>query len=423
VVEHGAEVGIRNAQATVLAPTGTIGFMMDCDTTGVEPDIALVKFKKLVGGGVLKYVNRTVPEALTRLGYGGETVAHICDHLDAEGTIEGAPGLEEKHLPVFDCAFAGVPGGRAIHWRGHVKMMAAVQPFLSGAISKTVNLPADVTRAEIAEAYFEAWRLGLKAVAVYRDGCKRTQPLNAGKMKDEAGKAAAEKPVVTTLRRRLPDERQALTHKFSIAGHEGYVTVGLYENGLPGEIFITMSKEGSTISGLMDGFATSVSLALQYGVPLQVLVDKFTHTRYEPSGMTGNQDIPFAKSITDYIFRWMALRFLPRADALAAGAGHAEPEEEAALTAAASGPVAPEVSVPLLAMAQASAQANGHANGANGKTNGTNGKTNGHGRAAGFLPTELFQADAPACATCGSIMVRNGACYKCLNCGSTSGCS
>ncbi len=354
----------------------------------------------------------------------------FCDHLDAEGTIEGAPGLGDQHLPVFDCAFAASPGGRAIHWRGHVKMMAAVQPFLSGAISKTVNLPGDVTRAEIAEAYFEAWRLGLKAVAVYRDGCKRTQPLNAGKMKDEAGKADA-KPQVTTSRRRLPDERQALTHKFSIAGHEGYVTVGLYESGLPGEIFITMSKEGSTISGLMDGFATSVSLALQYGVPLQVLVDKFTHTRYEPSGMTGSQDIPFAKSITDYIFRWMALRFLPRADALAAGAGHADAEEEAALDAAtgtgapADGALEAEVTVPLLAVAQANGAhgTNGHANGHG--TNGTHGhgKAGGNGRAAGFLPTELFQADAPACATCGSIMVRNGACYKCLNCGSTSGCS
>ena len=423
VVEHGAEVGIRNAQATVLAPTGTIGFMMDCDTTGVEPDIALVKYKKLVGGGVLKYVNRTVPEALTRLGYSGDTVARICDHLDAEGTIEGAPGLGDAHLPVFDCAFAAAAGGRAIHWRGHVKMMAAVQPFLSGAISKTVNLSHDATRAEIAEAYFESWRLGLKAVAVYRDGCKRTQPLNAGKMSAEAGSAEAGK-VITTSRRRLPDERQALTHKFSIAGHEGYVTVGLYESGLPGEIFITMSKEGSTISGLMDGFATSVSLALQYGVPLQVLVDKFTHTRYEPSGMTGSQDIPFAKSITDYIFRWMALRFLPRADALAAGAGHADAVEEAALDAAAGtaanggDAVEAEVTVPLLAVAQA----NGHANGTNGHANGhANGKS--HGRAAGFLPTELFQADAPACATCGSIMVRNGACYKCLNCGSTSGCS
>ncbi|HZY11034.1 MAG TPA: vitamin B12-dependent ribonucleotide reductase, partial [Bacteroidota bacterium] len=278
---QGREYGIRNSQATVLAPTGTIGFMMDCDTTGVEPDIALVKYKKLVGGGLIKIVNNTVPLSLKKLGYIDEQIEHIMAYIEKNDTIEGAPHLKEEHLPVFDCAFKPSKGERSIQYMGHIKMMSAVQPYISGAISKTVNMPTNVTADDIANAYLEAWRLGLKSIAIYRDGCKRTQPLNTsldqitGKIKRKA------------VRRRLPDERQAITHKFSIAGHEGYITAGLYEDGTPGEIFITMSKEGSTISGLMDAFATSVSMALQYGVPLRVLVEKFSHMRFEPSGFTG----------------------------------------------------------------------------------------------------------------------------------------
>ncbi len=410
VVEEGGVHGIRNAQATVLAPTGTIGFMMDCDTTGIEPDIALKKYKKLVGGGVLEYVNRTVPEALGRLGYTTDEVTAICDHLDEKGTIEGAPGLREEHLPVFDCAFAAPGGERSIHWRGHVKMMAAVQPFLSGAISKTVNMPNDITASEISDAYIEAWRLGLKAIAIYRDGCKRTQPLSAGTESSveptvaspEGGSSAR-----TDRRERLQDERQAITHKFSVGGHEGCITVGLYEDGRPGEIFVTMSKEGSTISGLMDAFATSISMALQYGVPLKVLVDKFTHTRFEPSGFTGHPEIPLAKSITDYIFRWMALKFFSETDARAIGARRPILEPEAD----------PEALITGIASTETVEEGSEKSPGGNG-----NGKGGTH-RAPVEIPTALFQADAPPCMSCGSIMVRNGACYKCLNCGSTSGCS
>ena len=299
----GREYGFRNSQATVLAPTGTIGFMMDCDTTGVEPDIALVKYKKLVGGGLMKIVNSTVPLSLKKLGYIDEQIEHIVAYIDKNDTIEGAPHLREEHLPVFDCAFKAAKGVRTIHYMGHVKMMSAVQPYISGAISKTVNMPNDVTAEDISSTYIEAWRMGLKAIAIYRDGCKRTQPLNTSL--DELTTTAKVKAV---LRRRLPDERNALTHKFSIAGHEGYITVGLYEDGTPGEIFITMSKEGSTISGLMDAFATSVSMALQYGVPLRVLVEKFQHMRFEPSGFTGNKEVPIAKSVLDYIFRWLGSR-------------------------------------------------------------------------------------------------------------------
>lgn len=371
-VALGEAHGFRNSQTTVLAPTGTIGFMMDCDTTGIEPDISLIKYKKLVGGGTLKIVNTTVPEALDRLGYVNEHKAGILEHLEREDTIEGAPYLKPEHLEVFDCAFKPLKGTRTIAPEGHIRMMAAVQPFLSGAISKTVNLPHEATVDDIIDVYVESWKLGLKSVAVYRDGCKRSQPLNTSEK---------EAPEVTTARphrRRLPDERQALTHKFSVAGHEGYITVGLYEDGTPGEVFITMSKEGSTISGLVDSLATSISLALQYGVPLGVLVNKFAHTRYEPSGFTGNKEIPIAKSITDYIFRWLALRF----------GAHQPAVTTPDLSAAARGPA--EVAPAL--RAQESAVFNA-------------------------------QADAPSCAECGAIMVRNGTCYKCHNCGATSGCS
>lgn len=375
----GSEYGFRNSQATVLAPTGTIGFMMDCDTTGVEPDIALVKYKKLVGGGFLKIVNHTVPEALRKLGYNKEQIEHIIAFIDKNDTIEGAPYLKEEDLAVFDCAFKPTKGMRSIHYMGHVRMMAATQPYLSGAISKTVNMPNDVTPDDIMQTYIEAWKLGLKAIAVYRDGCKRTQPLSTSR-------ETPEKLKFKPHRRRLPDERQAITHKFSIAGHEGYITVGTYEDGQPGEVFITMSKEGSTISGLMDGFATAVSLALQYGVPLRVLVDKFSHMRFEPSGFTNNKEIPIAKSICDYIFRWLGLKFLPKDEqpvvTMSDSLGAAEKDKVAADTARAPGTMESNEKIVFQA-----------------------------------------QADAPSCHDCGSIMVRSGNCYKCLNCGETSGCS
>jgi len=376
--------GVRNAQVTVLAPTGTISFMMDCDTTGIEPDIALVKYKKLVGGGMLKIVNNTVPMALKRLGYDGDQIQQIVSYIDENDTIEGAPGLLEEHLPVFDCAFKPANGTRSIEYMGHVRMMAAAQPFLSGAISKTVNMPNNVTPEEIMDVYMEAWRLGLKAVAIYRDGCKRTQPLSTSKDGEKAKKDEW-KP----RRHRLENERAAITHKFSVAGHEGYITVGLYDDGQPGEIFITMSKEGSTISGVMDAFATSISLALQYGVPLKVLCDKFSHMRFEPSGFTGNQQIPMAKSIMDYIFRWLGLKFLSSDDQ--------PPAEEKGLNGG-SKPVAETKS----------AAASGERVDALEKAE---------------KSVYVQQADAPLCTECGSLMIRNGACYKCANCGATSGCS
>ena len=305
--------GYRNAQATVLAPTGTIGFMMDCDTTGVEPDIALVKYKKLVGGGLMKIVNQTVPMALAKLGYTEPQIKAIVEYIDQNETIEGAPELKDEHLAVFDCAFKARKGERSIHYLGHIRMMGATQPFISGAISKTVNVPKEATVDEIMEAYIESWRLGAKAVSIYRDGSKRTQPLNTSKDKAQAALSDVEKVVKSMgqpVRRRLPDERHSITHKFDIAGHEGYITVGLFEDGQPGELFLVMAKEGSTISGFADAFAQAISYALQYGVPLQVLVDKFSHARFEPSGMTRNPDIRFAKSIVDYIFRWLATKFL-----------------------------------------------------------------------------------------------------------------
>ena len=311
----GEKYGYRNAQTTVIAPTGTIGFMMDCDTTGVEPELALVKYKKLVGGGLIKIVNNTVPEALTELGYTDAQISEIVDHVDSTGTIEGAPHLKDEHLTVFDTSFEPQNGTRSIHYRGHIHMMAAVQPFVSGAISKTINMPQESTVDEIMEAYLESWRLGLKAVAIYRDGSKQAQPLSTVEKGEEKIKIV-QKP----YRRRLPDERASVTHKFSVGGHEGYVTVGLFEDGVPGEVFIKMSKEGSTISGLMDSFATAVSLSLQYGVPLKDLVEKFQHVRYEPSGWTNNQEIHYAKSLTDYIFRWLGGRFVsPKYKATEAG--------------------------------------------------------------------------------------------------------
>src|SRR3954468_2475259 len=313
----GREHGFRNGQATVIAPTGTIGFMMDCDTTGIEPDIALIKYKRLVGGGMIKIVNNTLSEALTKLGYDEQQKKAIVDYIDQEETIEGAPGLKDEHLPVFDCAFRAANGTRSIHYQGHIRMMAAAQPFISGAISKTVNLPPEASIEDVQDAYMEAWKQGLKAIAIYRDGCKRTQPLSTSKIDPGLGKTVAAAPVITNGppaagRGKLPDERQSLTHKFAVAGHEGYVHVGLYETGEPGEIFVKMAKEGSTVSGLMDSFATAISLALQHGVPLKLLVDKFSRTRFEPYGFTENPEIPRASSIMDYLFRWLGSKFIKR---------------------------------------------------------------------------------------------------------------
>jgi ribonucleoside-diphosphate reductase alpha chain len=522
----GEKYGYRNSQVTVLAPTGTIGFMMDCDTTGVEPDLALVKYKKLVGGGMIKIVNNTVPSALFKLGYSNDQVNAIVSYIDATGTIEGAPGIKPEHLAVFDCSFKPAKGTRSIHYMGHIKMMAATQPFLSGAISKTVNLPTEATIDDVAEAYAESWRQGIKAVAIYRDGSKGTQPLNTSMdTKTEpsaldvvgtrvltsiaAGQAPAEAdvkvlddkasekievsakhiaaaassfersleeiakvtvPQVAALpvgsatptqdlnappravRHRLPEERASVTHKFSIAGHEGYITVGLYPTGEPGEIFIRMAKEGSTVSGLMDSFATAVSLALQHGVPLRVLCEKFAHTRFEPSGWTQNEQIGYAKSLMDYIFRWLSLRFLsgtqltlfaglaPQPAQLPAAPptilADREPEQEAAMP-----PTLQQDQLSRLVeevarkLQQVSASGMGSTSA---PTGGIVPEVQAGAAAKSELPPltdrGLYQAtqgmkdmyqmgDAPSCGTCGAIMVRNGSCYRCMECGSTSGCS
>jgi ribonucleoside-diphosphate reductase alpha chain len=405
-VELGEDFGYRNAQATVLAPTGTIGFMMDCDTTGVEPDIALVKYKKLVGGGLMKIVNQTVPMALEKLGYTKPEIEAIIHHIDEQETIEGAPSLKDGHLPVFDCAFKAANGERSIHYMGHIRMMGATQPFISGAISKTVNVPREATVEDIERAYLESWRLGAKAISIYRDGSKRTQPLNTSKAQVADTRNVAEvrevvkevvKIVETPKRRKLPDERNSITHKFDVAGHEGYITVGLFEDGTPGEIFLVMAKEGSTISGFADAFAQAVSYCLQYGVPLQTLVDKFSHSRFEPSGMTKNPEVRFAKSIVDYIFRWMATKFLsPEAQFRAGVNMREEPAEDAAPVSAAPAPTPvaaarTEVKIEAARKSEFGALRN--------------------------------QEDAPPCSTCGSIMIRSGSCYKCGNCGTTSGCA
>jgi ribonucleoside-diphosphate reductase alpha chain len=418
----GQQHGYRNAQISVLAPTGTIAFMMDCDTTGIEPDIALVKYKKLVGGGMLKIVNNTVPTALKRLGYDVKQVKEIVQYIDENDTIEGAPHMLENHYSVFDCAFKPANGTRSIHYMGHLKMMGAVQPFISGAISKTINMPNSATVEEIEQAYYEAWKLGLKAVAVYRDGCKRSQPLSTGKEKQVLEQLGVGP---TAVRRKLPDERESITHKFNIGGHEGYIIVGKYEDGTPGEMFITMAKEGSTISGLMDSFATMTSLSLQHGVPLQLLVDKFTHTRFEPSGFTKNPEIPMAKSIMDYIFKWLAIKFLSRDAQEHAGVILRDDIEVQTSSPAMKSPsniTTPTASdiafidrvttaTPTPAEAPKVMGFVMPAKNADGVNPGTK-----HG-------TFLYQQDAPSCSDCGEIMVRNGACYKCLNCGSTSGCS
>jgi ribonucleoside-diphosphate reductase alpha chain len=426
----GEKYGFRNGQTTVLAPTGTIAFLMDCDTTGIEPDIAIVKYKRLVGGGLLKIVNNTVPEALTNLGYSDKEVEAIIGHISAKDTIEGAPYLKDEHLPIFDCAFRSATGTRSIHYMGHIRMMAAVQPFLSGAISKTVNLPTDCTVADIEDAYIQAWKLGLKAIAVYRDGCKRTQPLstNMAQATSDGSKVALvtnvdpldllapdERRLVEALRVRktrpagppmanrykLADERASFTHKFSIGGHEGYLTVGLYADGTPGEIFVRMAKEGSVIAGLMDSFATAISLALQHGVPLPVLIEKFKGTRFEPSGFTGNQEIPIATSIMDYLFRWLAIRFPVDGPSIVE-------RHPAARAAQLDLPKVPLLSKDFVSVEVKSG-------------------------IEPVIPVEVVdhspgrawvqETDAPPCHECGTLMVRNGACHKCPNCGSTSGCS
>jgi ribonucleoside-diphosphate reductase alpha chain len=454
---RGKDVGYRNAQVTVLAPTGTIAFLMDCDTTGVEPDIALVKYKLLAGGGMLKIVNRTVPDALNRLGYSPREVESIVAHITEHDTIEDvtseddadakvSSGLKHAHLPVFDCAFKAYKGSRSIHYMAHLKMMAAAQPFISGAISKTVNLPNEATAKDIRDAYEQAWKMGLKCVAIYRDGSKRSQPLNTRKTNEGGARSGdASSTEVSSLqarvveleddlaklgeqaglplRRRLPETRTALTHKFEIAGLEGYLTVGLFENGDPGELFVTMAKEGSTIGGLMDSIGALTSMALQYGVPLEALVKKFAHQRFEPSGFTKNPDIRNASSITDYVFRWLALQFVPgyRESSVSPSA---QPELKMPglvdeLKKKINRPV-PELPIShdteVLAR---NAMGNDSGNGVR------NGSGSVHGRAVTTLSDAIahFQQDAPSCPNCGHVAVRNGACYKCLNCGESLGCS
>ncbi len=523
---HGEKHGYRNSQVTVLAPTGTIGFMMDCDTTGIEPDLALVKYKKLVGGGMIKIVNNTVPSALFKLGYSNPQVNAIVSYIDATGTIEGAPEVKPEHLAVFDCSFKPAKGTRSILPAGHVKMMAAAQPFLSGAISKTVNLPHDATIDDVADAYLDAWRIGLKSVAIYRDGSKGAQPLNvsdgdkakatgtgSGSSDAKAEAAAAPQELIAArarlealeqeiaglriaaelaaaagiatqgsspstdepaprlsvqdlaappkaIRHRLPDERASLTHKFSIAGHEGYITVGLYPSGQPGEIFIRMAKEGSTISGLMDSFATAISLALQHGVPLKLLCEKFAHSRFEPSGWTGSETLGYAKSIMDYLFRWLELRFLSgvqlplfaglspagsqAAGAQASGAhafgagdrgaGFGASSIPVAGTLSDAGihynpgqPLAPEQHQPARGMGATSAPEGGLLRelsaGPTPASASSKAEDRGLYHAADAMRSMYDMGDAPSCLTCGAIMVRSGSCYRCMSCGSTSGCS
>jgi ribonucleoside-diphosphate reductase alpha chain len=400
----GEEYGFKNSQVTVLAPTGTIGFMMDCDTTGIEPDLALVKYKKLVGGGLIKIVNNTVPQAMIKLGYTPEQTSEIVAYIDKHSTAEGAPHFKAEHLPVFDCSLAPAGGGRSISWTGHVKMMAAAQPFLSGAISKTINMPEESTIEDIMDAYMEAWKLGLKAVAIYRDNSKKSQPLNAGgEKKDKASDssvAAVAAAVATSVvvpmqrelfaraqREKMPAERASVTHKFSVGGHEGYITVGLYEDNRPGEVFIKMSKEGSTLSGVMDGLALTISIGLQYGVPLKVFVDKLLNTRFEPSGITANANIRFVSSVLDYIARWLGGRFIST-DYLKLNGAPPEVIATAPMQTTLAMPPAIKASEP----------------------------------SSSRTPSNAHEG-APTCSECGMLMVPNGACYKCENCGSTSGCS
>ncbi len=444
-LKHGEKFGYRNAQVTVLAPTGTIGFMMDCDTTGIEPDLALVKYKKLVGGGMIKIVNNTVPAALFKLGYTTDQTNAIVSYIDATGTIEGAPSVKEEHLPVFDCSFKPSKGTRTIHYLGHLRMMAATQPFISGAISKTINMPENATVDDITEAYIQAWKLGLKAVAIYRDGSKKAQPLSSmGSATHKSEKTGVGAPPLSAgqggiaeptdeaaappraIRHRLPDERLSITHKFSVGGHEGYLTVGLYKDGMPGELFITMAKEGSTVSGLMDSFACSTSLALQHGVPLKLMCEKFAHTRFEPSGWSHNQDIGYAKSIMDYIFRWLQLRFLTGQqqalfDGLRPKYINAPPPgtpDENGYGQKTFGDLMPSDGASELS---SRGEAEGSAFTDDRQL--TTDNRVGHHHASDALKDLIEMGDSPSCPVCGAIMTRNGSCYRCMSCGSTSGCS
>jgi ribonucleoside-diphosphate reductase alpha chain len=446
----GRDAGYRNAQVTVLAPTGTIAFLMDCDTTGIEPDIALVKYKLLAGGGMLKIVNRTVPEALRRLGYNASEIERIIGHIEKFDTIEDVEeagqlvrsGVKSEHLSVFDCAFKAYRGQRSIQSLAHLKMMAAAQPFISGAISKTVNMPGNSSVEDIRDAYIQAWKMGLKCVAIYRDGSKRSQPLNtkrtneggeksegkedsglAGRIKDlESEVSSLRQSAGKPLRRRLTDTRTAVTHKFDIAGHEGYLTVGLFEDGTPGELFVTMAKEGSTIGGLMDGIGTLTSMALQYGVPLEALVRKFAHQRFEPSGFSKNPEIRNASSITDYVFRWLAMQFVPgyreahspiMNQPELSMPGLLEQEKRQVNRPVPELPLSEDTDV--LDVRPAESNGNGH----------RHGKTPVTARTMKTLSDTVahFQQDAPTCPGCGHVAVRNGACYKCLNCGESLGCS
>ena len=411
-LESGRRFGYRNAQATVLAPTGTIAFMMDCDTTGIEPDIALVKYKQLAGGGMMKIVNRTVPETLDRLGYDQLQIEQIIAYIDEHETIEGAPEFKDEHLCVFDCAFKPANGTRSISWQAHVKMMAAAQPFLSGAISKTVNMPEESTVDDIEDAYLEGWKLGLKALAIYRDGSKQSQPLATTKEGKRLGKTQG--TTASPVRRRLPKTRQSITHKFDVGGHEGYITVGLFADGTPGELFITMAKEGSTVGGLMDTIGTLTSMSLQYGVPLPALIDKFTHMRFEPSGWTGNSDIPNAKSIVDYIFRWLGMRFIN--GYREANAPKRYDDDTDTVSETTNPPPSTDDQDRMLTMVKDQLQQS-----TNSQSPFEDERLEGPAIRS-HLFTQ-FQSDAPACDNCGAITVRNGNCYLCHNCGNSMGCS
>jgi ribonucleoside-diphosphate reductase alpha chain len=436
-LEQGRKHGYRNSQVTVLAPTGTIAFMMDCDTTGIEPDIALVKYKQLAGGGMLKIVNRTVPMALQKLGYDEPAIRGILDHIDLYDTIEAAPGLKDDHLPVFDCAFAPPQGGRSIHFRGHLKMMAAVQPFLSGAISKTCNVPHEATVEDIRGAYLEGWKLGLKALAIYRDGSKGSQPVSTkSESKDNeaapasaaveapAQPAAAPQIIYQPRRERLPHTRRSLTHKFDIQGHEGYINVGFYPDGRPGELFITMAKEGSTIGGLMDVLGTAISIGLQYGVPLEVFVNKFAHSRFEPAGFTKNPDIPIAKSIADYIFRWMGMEFIPGyREANAPKRTGVEDAETAPVSITPILKVNGQRTATIADLEHAEAVMGARAHQEAGPQVSMTEAPLADGLREQDRQFAHFQSDAPACDNCGALTVRCGTCYRCFNCGNSMGCS
>ena len=417
-VELGEEHGYRNAQATVLAPTGTISFLMDCDTTGIEPDFSLVKFKELVGGGQMTIVNRSVPLALRTLGYSEAEIDQINAYITEKNTIVGAPGLKDEHLPVFDVAV----GERAISHTGHIDMMAATQPFLSGAISKTVNLPQSATVEDIADAYTRGWKGGLKALAIYRDGSKTAQALRTDAQEE---KAEPEVVVLPPERKRMPQERESITHKFNIAGHEGYITAGKYDDGSVGEIFLTdIGKEGSTMRGLLNAFATAISLGLQYGVPLEDFVRKFSYMRFDPEGMTQNPEIPFAKSMPDYIMRWLASRFIDDTEVL---------EELGIMTQDVRAKKEAETSQMSIGLTGDTAgPANGQAKPGNGNGNGGGEAKAGGGAvpaSAAFTETPPVRPAkmqglelGPACEQCGGMMQRTGSCYTCPSCGNNTGC-